>query len=200
MKLLTIEKTNRKYFKNGKVISKKKLYEELSKYNIEQLEKNGSCKIRDKSEPKVTEKVKTKQVKQVDLKSKKPQPKIIKEKKSTKKKLSIAENEVKEKKIERTIEVVKISKREQNKLERQQKKDEKILKSIRDDYKVKNHYYSYQDKHQIELYRYNRKGFYNFVTILKDDEPETVDKAILDDFRKVQEQKPIKKESVDDDI
>ena len=37
MQLLTIEKTNGKYLKNGKIISKKKLYEELSKYNIEQL-------------------------------------------------------------------------------------------------------------------------------------------------------------------
>lgn len=115
------------------------------------------------------------------------------------KKPTITKVKDKEKSIEKKVEVVKISKREQNKLERQQKKDEKILKSIRDDYKVKNHYYSYQDKHQIELYRYNRKGFYNFVTILKDDEPETVNKAILDDFRKVQEQKPVKKE-IDDDI
>lgn len=199
MKLLTIEKTNGKYLKNGKVISKKKLYEELSKYNIEQLEKNGSCKIRDKSEPKTAEKVKRKQVKQVDLKSEKSQPKITKEKNPTVKKPTITKVKDKEKSIEKKVEVVKISKREQNKLERQQKKDEKILKSIRDDYKVKNHYYSYQDKHQIELYRYNRKGFYNFVTILKDDEPETVNKAILDDFRKVQEQKPVKKE-IDDDI
>lgn len=147
MKLLMIEKTNGKYLKNGKIISKKRLYEELSKYNIEQLENNGSCKIRDKSESKA--------------------------------------------------EVTKVSKREQNKLDRQQKKDEKTLKSIRDDYKVKNHYYSYHDKHQIELYRYNKKGFYNFVTILKDNRPETIDKAILDDFRKVQKQKPVKKENDD---
>lgn len=199
MKLLTVEKTNGKYLKNGKIISKKKLYEELSKYNIEQLEKNGFCKIRDKSEPKIDKEVKKKQAKQIDLKSEKSQPKITKEKKPKIEKPAITKTEVKEKKVDKKIEVAKISKREQNKLERQQKKDEKILKSIRDDYKVKNHYYSYQDKHQIELYRYNKKGFYNFVTILKDDEPETVDKAILDDFRKVQEQKPIKKE-IDDDI
>ena len=199
MKLLTIEKTNGKYLKNGKIISKKKLYEELSKYNIEQLEKNGSCKIRDKSKPKINKEVKKKQVKQIDLKSEKSQPKITKEKKPKIENPTITKTEVKEKKVGKIIEVAKISKREQNKLERQQKKDEKILKSIRDDYKVKNHYYSYQDKHQIELYRYNKKGFYNFVTILKDDEPETVDKAILDDFRKVQEQKPVKKE-IDDDI
>ncbi len=199
MKLLTIEKTNGKYLKNGEIISKKKLYEELSKYNIEQLEKNGSCKIRDKSKPKINKEVKKKQVKQIDLKSEKSQPKITKEKKLKIEKPTITKTEVKEKKVDKKIKVAKISKREQNKLERQQKKDEKILKSIRDDYKVKNQYYSYQNKHQIELYRYNKKGFYNFVTILEDDEPETVDKAILDDFRKVQEQKPIKKE-IDDDI
>mgnify|MGYP004628973159 CR=1 FL=1 len=199
MQLLIIEKTNGKYLKNGKIISKKKLYEELSKYNIEQLEKNGFCKIRDKSEPKMNKEVKRNQVKQIGLKSEKSQPKTTKEKKLKIEKPTITKTEVKEKKVEKKIEVAKISKREQNKLERQQKKDEKILKSIIDDYKVKNHYYSYQDKHQIELYRYNRKGFYNFVTILENDEPETVNKAILDDFRKVQEQKPIKKE-IDDDI
>ena len=199
MQLLTIEKTNGKYLKNGKIISKKKLYEELSKYNIEQLEKNDSCKIGDKSKPKMNKEVKKKQVKQIDSKSEKSQPKITKEKKPKVEKPALTKTEVKEKKVEKKIEVAKISKREQNKLERQQKKDEKILKSIRDDYKVKNQYYSYQDKHQIELYRYNRKGFYNFVTILENDEPETVDKAILDDFRKVQEQKPVKKE-IDDDI
>ena len=199
MKLLTIEKTNGKYLKNGKIISKKKLYEELSKYNIDQLEKNGFCKIRDKSEPKMNKEVKKKQFKQIDSKSEKSQRKITEEKKPKIEKPTIAKTEVKEKKVGKKIEVVKISKREQNKLERQQKKDEKILKSIRDDYKVKNQYYSYQDKHQIELYRYNRKGFYNFVTILENDEPETVDKAILDDFRKVQEQKQIKKE-IDDAI
>lgn len=195
MKLIEYKRVFNKYYKDNKLISKQKALEELSKAKQKELLEKGSCKIRNKAsidKSTITSKTLLKSSKTGHsnvLKGKNRTTKTEKtktSKKSTKKttqKMIVKEKNASGREEKPIITMIQ----KEHKLTA---KEKRILNKVRNDYKVFTRHYVYQNEVRLELERKNKqKGFYNFVCYLDDMLPETIDNAILQDYKNQQAQK-----------
>lgn len=206
MKLIEYKRVFNKYYKDNKLISKQKALGELSKAKQKELLEKGSCKIRNKAsidKSTITSKTLLKSSKTGHSNALKGKNKTQKSNKSRsskkvvkascKKADKIVENQ---EEVARTKSIITMIQKEH----RLTAKEKRILNKIRNDYKVFTRHYVYQNEVRLELERKNKqKGFYNFVCYLDDVLPETVDNAILQDYKNQQAQKIATQNSVDEE-
>lgn len=205
MRLIEYKRVFNKYYKDNKLISKQKALEELSKAKQKELLEKGSCKIRNKvstDKSTITSKtlLKSSEIKRSKvLKSKNRTAKTEKTKalnKTTKKttqKITVKEKNTSEREEKPIITMIQ----KEHKLTA---KEKRILNKVRNDYKVFTRHYVYQNEVRLELERKNKqKGFYNFVCYLDDMLPETIDNAILQDYKNQQAQKIAIQNNIDEE-
>lgn len=205
MKLIEYKRVFNKYYKNDKLISKQKALEELSKAKQKELLEKGTCKTRnkvsiDKSTTTPKTLLKSSEIKRSKvLKSKNRTAKTEKTKtskksaKKTTQKIAVKEKNTDVKEEKPIITMIQ----KEHKLTA---KEKRILNKIRNDYKVFTRHYVYQNEVRLELERKNKqKGFYNFVCYLDDMLPETIDTAILQDYKNQQAQKIAVQNNIDEE-